>query len=120
MDGRLLTLTFSNVMETDMTQTKLHRPNDSDLEDSRFIAQWAMDPSLLRWPGIAIDGPVLIRYDQHWGDNPVSVTVTNPTYMDLWRAANELILKSGDTHHVFVENFVHDSKYNSWLLSTGS
>jgi len=35
----------------------------------------------------------------------LEVKVEGNTWLDLYRAANEAVEKSGDTHHIFIENF---------------
>lgn len=47
-------------------------------------------------------------YNDHWGEiGTVEVELGNfrfyPTWIDLWRAADEAIKLSRDTHHVFIE-----------------
>ena len=46
-----------------------------------------------------------LQYGVHWGKNLVKVPINGPTWLDLWRAADQAIAQSGDTHHVFVEDF---------------
>jgi hypothetical protein len=67
---------------------------------------------------IAFKGTFTICYKEHWGDVVEPIKVKNPTFLDLWKAADKLIRMSGDTHHIFIEDF---KKYrNKLTLWTGS
>jgi len=85
---------------------------------------WATD----YWHGLgtAIHGKATIVYRDYWPDEDtgtiphLSIKVEDPTYMDLLIAANELIVKSGDNHHVFIEDFLYDETNDVWNLCTGS
>jgi hypothetical protein len=47
--------------------------------------------------------------------------IQGPTWGDLYRAANEVIQRSGDSHHIFIEGFAPYGTDNSMLkLTTGS
>jgi len=83
---------------------------------------WSLCSSLLLQEEPAIEGKATIRYRDHWGENgEQTIEVTDPTYTDLWKAADTLIERSGDDHHVFVEDFLHDEDTeNTWDLVTGS
>lgn len=100
-------------------QTELNEPTDINAGEGVKLAVWAIDQSLLMSKQPAINGECTIVYDMHWGEDEVSETVTDPTYTDLYLIASRLIHRSGDTHHVFIENFYHDHA-NVWKLSTGS
>lgn len=58
-------------------------------------------------------------YKDHWGDSPVSVPVKGNTWEALYRAADSAIRKSGDSHHIFIEQF-YVQPDGTVLLSTGS
>ena len=60
-----------------------------------------------------------VLYKDHWGDKPVTVAINGNTWVDLWRAAEDAIMQSGDTHHIFIEAFV-PGKEGVLVLSTGS
>ena len=48
----------------------------------------------------------MVEYSANFGDT-VSVNILeNATWLDLWKAADECIAKSGDRHHLFVEKFI--------------
>lgn len=44
-------------------------------------------------------------YTAHWGAKSVEVPIQGPTWQDLWSAADSAIRLSGDSHHIFIENF---------------
>lgn len=61
----------------------------------------------------------VVAYSNHWGEEPVQMNIPkNSTWLDLWRAADSLIKKSGDEHHIFIEQFT--LRDNVLILSTGS
>jgi len=67
-------------------------------------------------------GATHVVYDQHWGTtNETQVPIAGNTWLDLYRAANEVIQASGDNHHIFIERFdpVED-KLGYLSLVTGS
>lgn len=48
-----------------------------------------------------------------------TIKLDGETWLDIWRIADELIRKSGDFHHIFIEN-IHEDENNILTLSTGS
>lgn len=73
----------------------------------------------------------MMHYRNHWGPEPILVKITGTgpdgqnTWGDLWRAADEAIRQSGDSHHVFIEGFnragqVPDATADVIQLTTGS
>jgi len=85
-----------------------------------FVGVGNASTSLLQWDKPAIDGPCTIVYNQHWGEQEVTIEADSPTYKDLWHLADKLIRHSGDEHHIYIENFRHNAERNVWELSTGS
>jgi hypothetical protein len=69
---------------------------------------------------LAFAGPITLNYDPHgWGE-PQSINIMGPvTWLDLWRAADKLIEASGDSHHIFIEDF-KDNGEGVLTLWTGS
>lgn len=63
----------------------------------------------------------LVSY-QGWGDAfMVKVLINGPLWTDLWMAADEAIQRSGDGHHIFIENFTQSKTHDFELvLHTGS
>lgn len=60
-------------------------------------------------------------YRNHWGAEPVSVSIQGLTWAALWVAANAAIRDSGDDHHVYIEAFRLDAEDpRTLVLSTGS
>lgn len=75
-------------------------------------------------PILAEGLPRTIVYRDHWGDAPIQVELGKDvtTWGDLWKVADAMVMKSGDTHHSFVEAF-NIGTYNDqpcWNLITGS
>ena len=67
-------------------------------------------------------GATTIIYTDHWGDtDAVRVPINGLTWAALYVAANAAIRDSGDTHHIYIENF-KPSKDDATVLvlSTGS
>lgn len=61
-----------------------------------------------------------VHYKDHWG-NPVTTDIVGATWEALYVAADKAIRDSGDTHHVFIEQFTPSKEDSSVLvLSTGS
>lgn len=85
------------------------------------VAIWSMDHDQLVQQFAT--GKVALSYNVHWGDPVDAVRLNNPTYLDMFAAADKLIRMSGDSHHVFVEGFVQPKLIKGVLhveLSTGS
>jgi hypothetical protein len=60
-------------------------------------------------------------YANHWGDRAVGVPITGNKWVDVWHAAEQAIVQSGDQHHVFIEAVNPDPNNPSVLrLETGS
>jgi hypothetical protein len=58
-------------------------------------------------------------YRAHWGAKSVVVPIAGTTWLDLWRAADCAIKLSGDSHHIFIEDFQINLQ-GQLELSTGS
>jgi len=69
---------------------------------------------------IAIKGTV--TFSNHYGSalDTWHETVTNPTYLDLWRLADRMIIATDDLHHVFLENFHKNPETGKYWFSMGS
>ena len=62
-----------------------------------------------------------VAYVDHWGDEPVFVEIQGKDWNALYRAADEAIRRSGDQHHIFIEQFRPNPKNpQQLLLTTGS
>lgn len=66
------------------------------------------------------EGACVVSYREHWGKVPIRVEITGPLWVDLWRAANEAMKRSGDDHHFFIEAFSETSEPGVIELHTGS
>jgi hypothetical protein len=64
-----------------------------------------------------------ITYDS-WGPQQVHTfdTPTQMSWLELWKLADKMMVASGDTHHVFIENLYHNEKdpEGHFQLSCGS
>jgi hypothetical protein len=62
-----------------------------------------------------------ICYRDHWGEEPIYETIDGDTWADLYRAADRCIRRSGDSHHIFIEDFETVAEMPHQLrLTTGS
>jgi hypothetical protein len=62
-----------------------------------------------------------ICYRDHWGEAAVYETIQGDTWADLYRAADRCVQRSGDAHHVFIENFYPvEGQPHQLRLTTGS
>ncbi len=89
-------------------------------EDHGFSSIWSIH-EVKDFTEVPFPEARAVTYTQHWG-KPVDVLLpANPTWLDLWKAADVLIKRSGDSHHVYIEDF-KPRKENSFILelSTGS
>lgn len=73
---------------------------------------------------VAIQGTVTFvnKADDYFGDEDSRdfiKTMTNPTYLDLWKACDEMIYTTRDFHHIFFEAF-HKNKDGTYFFSMGS
>lgn len=73
---------------------------------------------------VAIQGTVTFKNEAEgfWGDEDSRDfvrTMTNPTYLDLWKACEEMIYTTRDFHHIFFEAF-HKRNDGTWFFSMGS
>ena len=62
----------------------------------------------------------ILKYPKHrtFHTDDIYVRINGPTWGDLYKAANEAIVKSGNFHHIYIERFrYHDGNV---LLQTGS
>jgi hypothetical protein len=63
-------------------------------------------------------GADTIVYENHWGTSPIRVSFTGSRWADLYAAANAAICTSGDSHHIFIEQFTQAGR--ELVLQTGS
>jgi len=84
-------------------------------------SQWSILAVVDHMNAVATTGVKMLRYKEHWGhDKDLAIPIPpSPSWFDLAVAADRIIEMSGDTHHVFIENFRQDDDGNLWL-ETGS
>lgn len=84
-------------------------------------AAWALgDVSLVM---LFTEGKVRLTYDGGWGDAVQSRVINNPTGLDMFALADDLVRRSGDSHHFFVEDMEYKKTQNGvriYELKTGS
>ena len=78
-------------------------------EDNGFRAMWSLydetDQGSFDLPH-PYTGATHVVYTQHWGTvSDLEVPIQGDTWLDLYRAANEAIERSNDTHHIYIERF---------------
>lgn len=92
---------------------------DEVSEQYKFKTEWSVDEVTDLYSPHNFSGVTKMIYTNHWGaTNPVSVSINGTCWVDIWKAADECILKSGDNHHIFIEHFRQDG--DTLILSTGS
>ena len=67
------------------------------------------------------EGADRVVYHDHWGNKRVSSSINGLTWAALWVAANACIRDSGDSHHVYIEQFrPWSDDPRTLILQTGS
>ena len=62
-----------------------------------------------------------IVYRDHWGKESVSSDINGDTFAALFATADDCIIKSGDRHHIYIEQLIPDEIDPTTLyLHTGS
>ena len=98
---------------------------DQVRSDNKFRAKWSLydetDRGSFDLPH-PYTGATHVVYNQHWGTtSDIEVPILGATWLDLYRAANEAIERSNDTHHIFIEFFEPVPDKPGYLsLATGS
>lgn len=64
---------------------------------------WGMGNKALLANRLFAEGVCRFDYNGGWGDPVKGVEIRNPTYQDVWQAADRAVLLSGDSHHRFLE-----------------
>lgn len=61
------------------------------------------------------------RHNSFWGEGKeYRKTMTDPTWADVLRAADESVEVTGDFHHIFLESFEYDRKTKTYTFWFGS
>lgn len=93
--------------------------------DNGFLANWSLYDET-DWGSFdephPYTGATHVVYNNHWGTtSDIAVPIQGNTWLDLYRAANEAIEHSNDTHHIFIEFFEPVPDKPGYLgLATGS
>ncbi len=93
---------------------------DKICSENKFSSIWSMF-EVTDFSAVPFPEARAVTYTRNWGKPVDFMLPINPTWLDLWKAADQLIKESGDNHHVFIEDFT-PRKENSFILelSTGS
>lgn len=88
-------------------------------DEHRFLSIWSLYDVQNINEDSNFEGCKSVTYINHWG-KPVEVELPSGehTWLDLWKAAEQCIVLSEDTHHVFIEGF--RQKDGKLELITGS
>lgn len=92
----------------------------ADIRDNyNFTSIWSMYEVHSIEDKVNFDSCELVSYTNHWG-KPVEVKLPEGelSWLDLWKAADECVVLSGDAHHVFIEGFKQED--GKLELITGS
>lgn len=87
-----------------------------------FSSIWSMDEI----PDLRANHPftdaTYVAYKEHWGEKEVFADIGPGTqWVHLWAAADKAIARSGDRHHIFIEDFIPcKTRKGVLILSTGS
>ena len=75
-------------------------------DEHRFLSIWSLYEVQNINDELTFQDCKLVSYTNHWG-KPVEVELPegNNTWLDLWKAAEQCIVLSKDSHHVFIEGF---------------
>lgn len=103
----------ANIKKTALPQDEIIRKIDFYKEiqkEFRFTSEWSIFEINCKedFDKVAFHGIFEVVYLLHSGRPNLkpSVSVNNPTWMDLWKAADQLIQESGDSSHIYIEKFV--------------
>lgn len=80
----------------------------------KFISEWSNNVVEVN----GFDQPFAAGIVQVKYASEDAIILEDPSWLDMWKAADTLIRQSGDMHHIFVENFVLDG--DTYQLKTGS
>jgi hypothetical protein len=104
-------------------EVALHRKMefcDQIQEQSGFTGVWSIY-SVDDFSEVPYPQSQRLIYNSHWGKNEIEVELAAQDWHALWSAANDAILKSGDLHHIYIEEIrpSHDDP-TVLILHTGS
>jgi hypothetical protein len=97
-------------------KTQAHYDEVSDRIGAKTI--WAKHEVTDLTAPFTYTGAHRLRYKV--GNQCYSTPIAGTTWVDLWRAAEDLVARSGDWHHIFVEEFHATEEAGVLSLSTGS
>ena len=90
-------------------------------QENQFRTVWSLFEVEDLFQQHAFPGALHIAYRDHWGPEAVFEEIKGNTWLDLYRAADAAIRRSGDEHHCFIEAFIPVADQPQQLrLTTGS
>lgn len=116
---------ISNVCEEEINkQEAIEDKNDAQLselaEENHFSSVWSVETVQAKDMNSLCPHRIKkITYESFGKPQSIKITQTNLTWLDIWKICDELMSKSGDTHHIFIEDLIEDKK-GVFSLSTGS
>lgn len=119
----LLSLTFEKYREKEEKVFDKKMDGFSKLQDKHKLwsiwSEYSISPSDMKKP--FSDKPVESLSYESWGPTQNMKVGKIATWLDMWKAAEQVMKLSGDTHHQFIEAFVEDKKKpGHFKLVTGS
>ena len=106
--------------EFDLERAKMDRVEKLGKDIGIRHTVWSMgekETNALLANALFASGTVFVQFETN--DN-LGVKLLSPTYQDLWRAADSLSGKSGDTHHIYLEAAKRVGSSNVYELWFGS
>lgn len=74
-----------------------------------FTSIWSMYDDFVSFDEVVFDDGIIVEYDvdDYWGNGKINIAAQEGkvTKRDLWRLAEQVIVESGDEHHVYIELF---------------
>lgn len=93
---------------------------DKIRDENNFQTIWSVSEVLAKDLNKKMPFKIGTIYYESWGKEVKREINKKITWLEAWRVAEELILSSGDTHHIFIEDFHLDKDKGVVKLSTGS
>lgn len=89
--------------------------------DYNFLVRWGMeipDDFNAKYP----EEMKTLYYNSNsgWGHHNMLNVENDATYLQVWNAVDLLVKRSGDSHHIFLENFFQMKEPGSFSVSLGS
>lgn len=93
---------------------------DKVRDENNFQTIWSVSEVLAKDLNQKMPFKIGTIYYESWGKEVKREINKKITWLEAWKVAEELILSSGDNHHIFIEDFHFDKDKGIVRLSTGS